>query len=55
MWSYMADPRYVWGFFLEVERVGPDGAKVVVYPADKFWERKSREWLTKTVAREFNL
>jgi hypothetical protein len=53
MWSYAYDPRYAWGFIVDTEAAGDDSTRIIVHPANGFFARKSREWITATVSREF--
>jgi hypothetical protein len=48
-WAYFGNPRDTVGFITDVAPTGNGRTLVTVYPESRFYARKSREWLEKTL------
>jgi len=49
-WAYLGNPRDTLGFITDVAPAGAGRTAITVYPESRFYARKSREWIEKTLA-----
>jgi hypothetical protein len=49
IWVTSVDPRELAGFLVDVEADGENQSKIVVYPKDRFFAGRSREWIERTL------
>jgi hypothetical protein len=54
LWASVNDSDKVRGFLLEIGTFGLDQTRVVVYPQDRAWADKARQWLTDVQTKHFS-
>jgi hypothetical protein len=53
LWTSVNDSGKIRGFLLEIGPFGPHQTRVVVYPQDRAWADKARQWLTNVQNKHF--
>jgi hypothetical protein len=49
VWAYCEDPRSTTGFIIDVAPAASGRTSITVYPESRYFARRSREWLEKTL------